>query len=478
MMRLLLILFLGAVIVTGTTLAQPTTPPTTPSTVPPSTTPPPTTAPADQLSSKQLDAIVQRLADSVSTLNLSGQKKTVANAILEEARTQIKDLRARFHTHQIDQSELQSEAEQILFDTRDQLAQILTKDEQQRLGDEINTRYLQKEMSKSLRTFEPSGLGEDVLAFSPDDKTLACGCMNGTVCLWDVTTGKVIRNFKASDNSALSVTFSADGNRLLTGEGSGNTGLIHIWDLATGQKLLEISTGGPVHCAIFFNHEKNIASCDINGLVQTWDAATGKSVMTMVGHTDTTYGLAVTPDDKRIISTSLDHTIRVWDVATGNQSLMIHVGGQIYGTALSPDGSKIYTSQRNRSLLVWDINTGKQLHSFKDPLQLGINCGAMQISPDGKFLLAGTYSDQMRILDASTGKQLALFPAQKDWIWSVAFSHNEHLAACGGGGEEADNGSWKAAKDDKVRLWDITPLIEEYSPGSLPSTYPSTQPTQ
>jgi WD40 repeat protein len=45
-----------------------------------------------------------------------------------------------------------------------------------------------------------------------------------------------------------------------------------------------------------------------------WDAETGASVMTLQGHNDSIYGLAVMPDGIRVVTGSKDKTLRVWEI--------------------------------------------------------------------------------------------------------------------------------------------------------------------
>lgn len=45
----------------------------------------------------------------------------------------------------------------------------------------------------------------------------------------------------------------------------------------------------------------------------------------VVGHTNSVYGCAITPDGRRVVSASYDRTLRVWDLDT-HECLMIHRG--------------------------------------------------------------------------------------------------------------------------------------------------------
>src|SRR5262249_38550306 len=49
------------------------------------------------------------------------------------------------------------------------------------------------------------------VAFSPDRRTLASGNNDGTVSLWEVTTGREVRRLRPGQTPVMSVSFSPDG---------------------------------------------------------------------------------------------------------------------------------------------------------------------------------------------------------------------------------------------------------------------------
>lgn len=82
------------------------------------------------------------------------------------------------------------------------------------------------------------------LAFSYDGKFLVAGQKNGYISLFNVITGREIRNFnivKRGDNKVESVTFSPDGKFLAAGGIDENSnGVVVVWDTKTGDILRKI----------------------------------------------------------------------------------------------------------------------------------------------------------------------------------------------------------------------------------------------
>jgi predicted Ser/Thr protein kinase len=80
-----------------------------------------------------------------------------------------------------------------------------------------------------------------------------------------------------------------------------------------------------------------------------------QSVMTLRGHSDEVYGMAVSPDGKRIVSGSDDKTIKVWDAATGAElmTLVDEHGYDVSSVAFSPDGKTIAAGCWEDSIKLW-----------------------------------------------------------------------------------------------------------------------------
>jgi WD40 repeat protein len=77
---------------------------------------------------------------------------------------------------------------------------------------------------------EPSRATLNYVAFSPDGKLIATCDNNGSVTLWDTTTGRIIASVTDpnSDTGVSAVAFSQDGQFLAIGEQSGRIALYNL----------------------------------------------------------------------------------------------------------------------------------------------------------------------------------------------------------------------------------------------------------
>ena len=148
------------------------------------------------------------------------------------------------------------------------------------------------------------------LGFAPDGKTLASGSEDGTIRLWNTTTGDQTTSFSADINTALA--FSTDSKTLASTHNKG----IKLWDITTGGELGTLKGDIGICYALAFSADSKIlVSGSHDGTILTWDIATGTKLTTLKGHDNWIKALTFSPDSKTFASGSEDGVIFLWNVS-------------------------------------------------------------------------------------------------------------------------------------------------------------------
>jgi WD40 repeat protein len=101
------------------------------------------------------------------------------------------------------------------------------------------------------------------LVFSSNNALLAGSSPEGNVVIWDVKSGRALRNFSAHAGAVTAVTFSPDGKLLATG---GSDRLTKLWDLRTGEERLAVSGHSePVKWVAFSDDGQRLTTATANG---------------------------------------------------------------------------------------------------------------------------------------------------------------------------------------------------------------------
>jgi WD40 repeat protein len=260
------------------------------------------------------------------------------------------------------------------------------------------------------------------LAYSPDGRFLASGSEHGELRLWDAATGELVRSFMGvgvgGGPPVRAIAFSPDGELLaLDMDRAG------LWQVATGRRLRDLEFNGFVPMSLAFSPDGKeiVMGSDREHALYIFDPATGKCLRKITGHADAAVAAVYSKDGKTIASASKDKTARIWDAATGKELYRFTEPEPAADAALSPDG-KLLAVKTAKAVHLWDVVTGKEVHRFE---QGSGELRPLAFSPDGKTL----GSDGV-VWDVATGERL--YKCEGGLIGDMAFSPNGKTIAAGG----------------------------------------------
>jgi WD40 repeat protein len=254
------------------------------------------------------------------------------------------------------------------------------------------------------------------VSFSPDGKRIVSGGYDSTVKVWDAQTGQETFTLKGHSDGVTSVSFSPDGKRIVSGSGDKT---VKVWDAQTGQEMLTLRAQLQVPAAAanpssntlavisvsFSPDGKRIVSGDGDPTyggeepveIKVWDAQTGQETLTLKGHTGHVNSVSFSPDGKRIVSGGGRRgkprpprhfgEITVWDAATGLPLPLLFKGHSdtVQSVSFSPDGKRIVSSSFE-TVKVCDAQTGKETLTLKGHSG---TVYSVSFSPDGKWIVSG-----------------------------------------------------------------------------------------
>ncbi len=206
------------------------------------------------------------------------------------------------------------------------------------------------------------------LVFSPDGCWLASLSRDAAdkifVQLWNLMTGKAAHTVAADQDGIESVAFTADSKMLATV----SKREVHFWDTVSGRDRRHLKGEGRSFnstAASFAPDSKTLAIAEgMCGVIHLWDVATGELKPEAEGHsTNWVRTPTFSPDGKRVTTSGgLDGTIRIWDATSGRQlALLRRSPSTVLECVLSVDGKTLISCWDDKVLLS-DAATGRELH--------------------------------------------------------------------------------------------------------------------
>jgi WD40 repeat protein len=272
---------------------------------------------------------------------------------------------------------------------------------------------------KELRKLQGHANGTAVLVFSPDGKTLASRGGDNQIRLYEVATGKDLRQITVqADNrgnpggavvvvngrgfyggTGLGLVFSPDG-KLLASPGANQT--LRLWDVATGKEIRQIALPKQrgIGSFAFSPDGRVLATENTDQTVSLWEVASGRErgvlgkpaggnqgtsaqmQIMVAGNVFGNFGLggaaptlAFSPDGRALTGRGPAHAIRVWDVHSGAEIRQFKGHqGEVTAVAVAPDGKTVASASSDTTILVWDVST---LPPASKPEAVELSAGAV-----------------------------------------------------------------------------------------------------
>jgi WD40 repeat protein len=287
------------------------------------------------------------------------------------------------------------------------------------------------------------------LALGPGNLLTTGSLENGSIVLWNITTGERVGALPVGQDTGRWVSdlaFSPDGTRLAVGEV--NMGVTTIWDLSGLPNMKAVWTlpnwapgkdGGSdastrmLADSVAFSHDgKFLVTGDRYNAAHLWDLGGRSHRTSFLGHTEQVLKVALSPDDSRLATGSADATATIWDAATGR--FLFSLSGHdraISDLAFSPDGNRLATASGDKTVKIWNV------------ARHGDAVNAVAFSPDGKLLATGSGDTTIKIWKTESRELVETLVGHEDRVQGLAFSRDGKFLA-------------SVSLDKTTRIWDVS----------------------
>jgi WD40 repeat protein len=264
--------------------------------------------------------------------------------------------------------------------------------------------------------------------FTPDGKRVLT-TDDKSARMWDARSGELLFTMRHGD-TVFQAVFSQDGSRIIT---AGGDGTVRIWDATTGTPIRVLRYIGPVvkrwgYYAVATSSHL-VAAVDVTGkTVHVWDEGTG-TLIAQLDNDAPRVALVAFSADGRWIATSGDDEVRVFDTSTWKQTTAIQ-GPRVRSLSFDPTGPRLAVGTYDGIASIWEIPSGVTLRRLRS--SGGASVDAIAFSRDGGLVETASRDGLEQVWDAASGALRIQFNSHRDKIYAVEFSRAGDLTLSAG----------------------------------------------
>jgi WD40 repeat protein len=189
---------------------------------------------------------------------------------------------------------------------------------------------------------------------------------------------------------------------------AGMDGTIRLWDSSTGQQMHTKEIYRSIEACTFTPDGKSLVYVDYDNFFNSWGFTDYDSHSYSRGLFENRSGFmhfcALSPDGERIVYPSYFQGLQIWDRRTGE--VLVQLEGnpwEVSNCSFSPDGRNVLAS--GKSIWLWDAISGELINEYKGHLEHVRGC---EFTPDGRLIFSVSKDKTLRVWEVATGKSIGL----------------------------------------------------------------------
>ncbi|KAK4290610.1 hypothetical protein Pmani_036500 [Petrolisthes manimaculis] len=253
------------------------------------------------------------------------------------------------------------------------------------------------------------------VAMNPSGDWIALGVSSlGQLMVWEWQSESYILKQQGHFNNIRVVTYSPDGQNLVTG---GEDGKVKVWSTQSSFCFVTFTEHTSAITGLVFTQSgRAILSSSLDGTVRAFDMSRYRNFKTLTSPRPTQFScLTVDCSGELVAAGGQDaHNIYLWSLKTGR---LLEVLGGHEGPVVSlqfspvPGSTLLASTSWDGTLKVWDAIANT---TAKETISISSDGLCLSIRPDGKQIAVATIDGQITMFNPTTGQQEGNIMGQED----------------------------------------------------------------
>lgn len=228
-----------------------------------------------------------------------------------------------------------------------------------------------------------TGHGDAVLSvtFTPDNRRVVSGALDGSLKVWLPASGEIERRLVGHSDAVTALGLDQHARVLVSGS---RDETLLVWDFDSGLVLHVLKAHRAWISAVAVRSDGRLAvSASLDGTLAVWNLDTGALMHRLRGHVVPVLSVVFTADQRRALSAASDGSVGLWDLATGQKlTFTRHVGERWHALARPTYGAEGHSN--GESQVGVDRDDAERANGTDEALFIAGAGGRVgRITPDG-----------------------------------------------------------------------------------------------